>query len=68
MIRTDDYIYSTKKKSRIVLNVHDSIMIEAPEDEIDVMTPKLVEFMTQDIPRVTIDLKVDAAILDRWGK
>jgi DNA polymerase I-like protein with 3'-5' exonuclease and polymerase domains len=48
--------------------VHDSILTEAPYDEVDEVAVVLPKIMTTDIPRITIDIKADVDVLDKWKK
>ena len=68
IIKMDRWLIENNKKSRLIGTVHDSILMESPEEEISEVTPKLVEFMTKDVPKMTIELKADVSILDKWIK
>ena len=68
IIRTQEYIDKTNKKSKIIGTVHDSILLDTPFDEVGEMTDMLPSLMTINIPRVTIPLKADIDVLDMWTK
>jgi uracil-DNA glycosylase family 4 len=68
MIRLYDFLVREKLKSKIVLNVHDSIMVENIPEEREIIQENIVKFMTQDIPLITIKLEVDVIVLDKWRK
>lgn len=68
IIRTQEYIDKTNKKTKIIGTVHDSILLDTPFDEVDEMADMLPSLMTVNIPRVTIPLKADLDILDMWVK
>ena len=68
IIRTQEYIDKTNKKTKIIGTVHDSILLDTPFDEVDEMKDMLPSLMTVNIPRVTIPLKADLDILDMWDK
>jgi DNA polymerase I-like protein with 3'-5' exonuclease and polymerase domains len=60
-----------KFKAKIVHQVHDSIIIDAPKEEAEVVAG-LVKQIMESIPRVVcpslgVDLKVEVTICDRWG-
>lgn len=54
MIDLHAYIYKNKLKSRILLQVHDELVLEVPESELALMEKKVPEIMTQ-----AVKLKVD---------
>lgn len=68
LIRFQQWLLENKMKSKIVGTVHDSILVEAPFDEVDVVASVLPQTMTQNIPRVTVEIKADVDILDKWVK
>jgi len=68
LIRFQDWLDTNNKKTRIIGTVHDSILTEAPYDEVDEVTVVLPKIMTTDIPRITIDIKADVDVLDKWKK
>jgi len=68
IIRLQEYIDKNNLKTKIIGTVHDSILFDAPEDEIDTLSKIIPDLMTKNIPRVTIELKADVDILDKWIK
>lgn len=68
LIKNQNMLDKYKMKTKIVGTVHDSIIFESPEDEIEIISVEGVKNMTLDIPRVTIKLTSDVDILDRWEK
>jgi DNA polymerase-1 len=68
LIRMQRWLNETKKRAMLVAVIHDCILIDCPEEEVDEVGPKLVECMTQDVPKITIPLKAGLDILDRWEK
>jgi uracil-DNA glycosylase family 4 len=61
-------IDETESKALLVTVVHDSIMCDTPKDEVDFIVSAMVESMTQDMPRITVPIKADIEVLDRWMK
>ena len=55
-------------KSLIVADVHDSIISDSPVSENEHMSQVMIDYMTKNIPKITIPLKVDVQILDKWTK
>jgi DNA polymerase-1 len=68
LIRTQNWLDETNKKSMLVAAVHDSVLIDAVPEEVEEISIKIMEFQTKDIPRITIPLVSDVQILDRWIK
>lgn len=68
MIRFQEWLDANNRNAKIVGTVHDSILVETPEDEVVEISKILSSIMTKDIPRITIELKSDIEILDKWQK
>lgn len=68
MCRFQNWIDTNEKKTRIIGTVHDSILTEAPDEEVEEISIMLPKIMTTDIPRITIDIKADVDILQKWKK
>jgi uracil-DNA glycosylase family 4 len=68
LIRTQEFLDKYNMKSYPTMIIHDEIVIETPDNEVEIIFEKLPFFMTKDIPRITIPLVADTAILDRWEK
>jgi len=68
LIRFQKWLDDTNKKSKLIGVVHDSILCDTVEDELDEAAENLVRCMVDDMPKMTVPLKVDVDILDRWVK
>jgi DNA polymerase-1 len=68
MIRFQEWLDANNKKTKIIGTVHDSILTEAPDEEVEEIAVMLPKIMTTDIPRITIDIKADVDILQKWKK
>lgn len=69
LIKMQDYLDNhLELKSLIVGIIHDEILIESPNNEIDIITSVLPGFMTVDIPYITIPLEADYKITQKWSK
>jgi DNA polymerase-1 len=62
------YIKEHSMMSRIILVVHDEVIIEAAEEEIEELTPVLIDSMTKDVYKITIPLVADPSVMDKWSK
>ena len=52
-------------KTRLVLQVHDELVLEAPEDEVDRAKQILVEEM-QNVAKLKVPLVAEAQVGDNW--
>jgi DNA polymerase-1 len=65
MIHIDDWLTSTNKKSRMLLQVHDELIFEIHESELDGVPQKIVELMENAFP-MDVPLKVESGIGENW--
>lgn len=77
LVYIDDYIRKNNLKSRIVLTVHDSIVLDCPKEEIDQMA-KVSKFIMENLPidflmidwngeRVRYPIKADVEIGENYN-
>jgi DNA polymerase-1 len=52
-------------RSRLLLQVHDELVLEVPEDELEAIRPLVVDTMSEAFP-LAVPLKVDASIGRNW--
>ena len=65
MINVDKRLQQENMKSRIVLQVHDELLIEAYKDEVD----KVSEILSQEMSNaanLSVNLDVDVNVGDNW--
>jgi DNA polymerase-1 len=71
MSKIDRWLVKNKMQSLLILQIHDSIMIDAHPDEVDVVKGKIVELMCDEVqgecPWLRVPLKADVKVEDRWG-
>jgi len=65
MIRIDAALRDRGLKSRMTLQVHDELVFEVPEDEIEVMKPLVREHMEK-VRDLAVPLQVDMGIGPNW--
>ncbi|MFT6604467.1 MAG: DNA polymerase-1 [Bacteriovoracaceae bacterium] len=65
MIKIDSEIKEKKLKSKMLLQVHDELIFEVPEDELTVMKKLVVDGM-ENIVDLKVPLKVDMGIGVNW--
>ena len=66
MLRVARRLESEKLESRLLLQVHDELLVEAPVDEVERIEGLLREEMTG-CYELTVPLKVDVSTGDSWG-
>ncbi|HEX8896640.1 MAG TPA: DNA polymerase, partial [Terriglobales bacterium] len=65
MIRIDAEIRRRKLRSRMLLQVHDELVFEVPNGELDTMR-ELVEQQMENVHELRVPLKVDLAVGPNW--
>ena len=65
MIRIDAELRARKMKSQMLLQVHDELVFEVPEDEIDTMK-QLVASQMENVHELRVPLKVDVGVGPNW--
>jgi DNA polymerase-1 len=65
MIRTDRALREGGFRARVLLSVHDELLLETPRDEVDRLVPVLREAMEGALP-LSVPLTVDAKVGDSW--
>ncbi len=67
MVRIDEWLDKQGKKTRMVLQVHDELVFEVPEPELDEVLEPLVEMM-ESAMTLSVPLKVDAKVGNNWAE
>jgi DNA polymerase-1 len=67
MLNVDERLESEKLRSRILLQVHDELILEAPEEEVDPLTALLMEEMSTAV-ELSIPLRVNVESGTNWGE
>ena len=70
-VSSDSKSISTDKNTPLgyqILQIHDSIMVECPRQNAEVVSKMLVETMENIYPQLGIKLKVDVKIGNNWGE
>ncbi len=65
MIRTDRALREGGFRARVLLSVHDELLLETPRDEVDRLVPVLREAMEGALP-LSVPLTVEAKVGDSW--
>lgn len=70
-VSSDSKSISTDKNTPLgqqILQIHDSIMVECPRQNAEIVSKMLVETMENIYPQLGIKLKVDVKIGNNWGE
>lgn len=65
MVKVFDYLRENKMKSRLILTIHDELILEAADDEVDKLA-KDVKHIMETVTDMGVDLKVDYSIAKDW--
>ncbi len=67
MISSDQWISSDNLRSRITMQVHDELVLEVPDDEVDIVAAGLKQRM-ESAAALRVPLVVDVGIGDNWNE
>jgi DNA polymerase-1 len=65
MLAVDDELERAGGRTRMLLQVHDELLLEVPKDEVDRLVPLLRETMEGALP-LTVPLTVDIKVGTDW--
>ncbi len=65
MINIHEYLKQENLKTRMILQVHDELLFDAPKDEVEIVTPKIVELMTNALP-LSVPMEVGLGVGQNW--
>ncbi|WP_284076424.1 DNA polymerase I [Herbaspirillum aquaticum] len=67
MIAVQDWLESTGMKSRMIMQVHDELVLEVPQDELDVVREKLPGLM-KNVAELKVPLLAEVGIGKNWDE
>ena len=67
MVRVTEKLKKDELKARLIMQVHDELIVDCPEDEVDVVT-KLVKNEMQQAVALRVPLEVDITTSYRWSE
>ena len=71
MIRMDDALLSTGLSGRMLLTVHDELVFEVPDAEVEATLPVVTKVMVEapePALKLSVPLKVDARAAQNWDE
>lgn len=66
-VRVDDAFREARMQAMILLLIHDELLVEAPEDEVELAQQMVRQHMIDFTEIVDCPLEVDVAVTDRWS-
>ncbi|WP_420458126.1 DNA polymerase I [Neolewinella sp.] len=66
MIRIHRALREKNFKTRMVLQVHDELVFDAPRDEVEAVTPLIEELMREAIPNLDVPIVVETGVGENW--
>ena len=67
MISVDEWLESSSLQSRMIMQVHDELVLEVPESELEIVKRGLVERM-ESAAELLVPLVVDVGVGDNWDE
>jgi len=67
MIAVQKYLDEAKLGAKLIMQVHDELVFEVPDAEVEKIRPRIVELM-QSIHRLEVPLIVDVGVGENWDK
>jgi DNA polymerase-1 len=67
MLQVEDALQAAKSPARILLQVHDELMLEVPEDSLD-ETERIVRDAMEGVYKLAVPLKVDQKVGQNWAE
>ncbi len=65
MIAVSNWLARTNLRSKLIMQVHDELVLEVPEDEVTIMKNELPEYMCN-VLRLDVPLLVEVGVGDNW--
>jgi DNA polymerase-1 len=67
MISVDDWLQNSDLRSVMIMQVHDELVLEVPEDELQVVSEGLMQRM-ESAASLKVPLLVDVGVGDNWDE
>jgi DNA polymerase-1 len=67
MIHVDDWLTSAELQSRMIMQVHDELVLEVPEAELEIVCQGLIEKMEHAV-ELLVPLVVDVGVGNNWDE
>ncbi len=67
MVAVQNFLDAAKLKTKLIMQVHDELVLEVPQNELDEVKEKVRELM-QDVAKLDVALIVDVGVGDNWDQ
>jgi len=67
MVSVQDWLDENRRKSMLIMQVHDELVLEVPENELTEVKEKVRELM-QNVARLEVPLIVDVGVGENWDQ
>jgi len=67
MVAVQNFLEQRKLRTMLIMQVHDELVLEVPENELEELTAKLRELM-QSVAKLDVPLLVDVGVGDNWDQ
>ena len=68
LARVSRAIKAAKLKAEIVHTVHDCVIVDTPDNEVELVKQIIVKAYTEPVNAVPIGMEMDIGVVDRWGE
>jgi len=67
MVAVQNFLEQRKLRTMLIMQVHDELVLEVPENELEELTARLRELM-QSVAKLDVPLLVDVGVGDNWDQ
>ncbi len=67
MVQVQDWLQKENLKTTMIMQVHDELVFEVPENELEKVKPKIIELMKNAV-ELEVPMEVEAGVGDNWLK
>ena len=67
MVKVDDWLQQTKLAAKVILQVHDELVLEVRDDLLQDISVKITELMAQ-AADLSVSLEVDVGVGNNWDE
>ncbi|MFN8770787.1 MAG: DNA polymerase I [Neisseriaceae bacterium] len=68
MCKINDWLIEENLQSRMILQVHDELILHVPESEIEIIKANLSNLMTTGVNKLSVKLTVDVKVAKNWDE
>lgn len=68
MIQMSKFIVDQGNRAKLILQVHDELVIDCPECDLDIYEKWTEEIMLESVPKLKVPLLVDVKVVNSWGE